>query len=207
MNEIWAIVLAAGESKRMETQKLLLPFDGNTIIGKVVENIISSEVKKIMVVLGSNLEEIHNALKNLPVSFCFNVDYKEGMHTSVYCGFRALPEHAAAALVFQGDQPFIPGEVTNKIINAWKRTQKGIVIPVSGGKRGHPTLFNMKYREEITQIDAAQGLRSIALTHPEDVLEVETDFTGITWDIDTKNDYLDALNQIKSNEYGRNNSF
>jgi molybdenum cofactor cytidylyltransferase len=197
MAETWAIILAAGESKRMETQKLLLPFDGVTIIGKVIENVLLSNVDKIMVVLGSHSESIKSALKDLPVSCCYNENYREGMHTSVICGVAALPVTASAALVFLGDQPFIPAIVTKRVIDCWEKTGKGIVIPVFEGKRGHPALFDLKYREELCRLDQAQGLRSLALNFPDDVLEIETGVQEITRDIDTKNDYLNELNQSK----------
>jgi molybdenum cofactor cytidylyltransferase len=197
MAETWAIILAAGESKRMKTQKLLLPFDGQTIIGKVIENAVLSEADKIMVVLGSHRESILAAIKDMPVCCCYNEDYREGMHTSVICGFGALPASASAALVFLGDQPFIPPIVSNLVIDTWKKTGKGIVIPVFGGKRGHPSLYDLKYREEISRLDKVSGLRSVALNFPEDVIEIETGSQEITRDIDTKNDYLNELNQIK----------
>jgi len=204
MNDVWAIVLAAGMSTRMETQKLLLPFAGKTVVGKVVENILNSGIDRVMVVLGANHDEISEALKSWPVKTIWNENYPEGMHTSVISGVKALPSNAQAALIFLGDQPFIPEKVVRKVVEAWKISGKGIVIPLFNGKRGHPTLYDMKYQTEITNLDPTMGLRSVALKFPEDTCEVETFCPEIVRDIDTKSDYLNEIN--KTNEHGRNHS-
>lgn len=191
---LWAVVLAAGESRRMGTQKLLLPCPGQPMIRQVVENILSAGVKSIMVVTGSHRDEVMGVLEGLPVHFSHNEKFREGMFSSVVCGITALPEGTEAFLLFLGDQPFIPPEVTLEVINAFRRNQKGIVIPISGGERGHPTLFDLKYLREILTLSPEGGLRTLMGLHPEDILEVEVNSAGITRDIDTKNDYLNALN-------------
>lgn len=200
MNEIWAIVLAAGSSTRMGTQKLLLPFEGKTIIEKVVENILLSGISHIRVVLGSDSGEIAETLQSWPVSFVSNGNFQEGMHTSVICGVNSLPPTARAVLIFLGDQPFIPGHVTEKVVEAWKNSGEGIVIPLFDGKRGHPPLYDMKYRNELSNLDPTQGLRSVAQKFPEDICEVETFSPEIVRDIDTKSDYINEIN--KTTQHG-----
>lgn len=204
MNEIWSIVLAAGLSTRMGTQKLLLPFEGKTIIEKVVENILNSGIEHVMVVLGSDRAEISEALKSMPVHFVVNENFQEGMHTSVISGVKALPPEAKAVLLFLGDQPFIPARAIEIVAEAWKNSGKGIVIPLFEGKRGHPPLYNLKYRYELSNLDPNQGLRSIAQKFPDDICEVETFCPEIVRDIDTKKDYLNELN--KTNNHGKTNS-
>ncbi|MDP3433930.1 MAG: nucleotidyltransferase family protein [Bacteroidota bacterium] len=120
MNDVWAIVLAAGMSTRMGTQKLLLPFDGKTIVEKVVENILKSGIVNVVVVLGANSVEITEVLKSWPVQTIWNENFREGMHTSVISGVNALPENAKAVMIFLGDQPFIPVNVSATVVEAWK---------------------------------------------------------------------------------------
>lgn len=203
MNDIWAIVLAAGLSTRMGTQKLLLPFEGKTIIEKVVENILNSGIDRINVVLGSNADEISETLKSMPVHFVTNENFRNGMHTSVISGAKALPPETKAVLIFLGDQPFIPEKAIRTVAEAWKTSGKGIVIPLFDGKRGHPPLYDLKYRDELENLDPTQGLRSVALKFPEDIFEVETFCSEIVRDIDTKDDYLNELNKTK--QHGRSN--
>lgn len=197
MSEIWGIVLASGESKRMKVQKLLLPFQGKTIIEKVIENVIQSVVDCTLVVVGSEKEEILGVINNLPVSYCYNDGYRHGMLSSVKCGFQSLPRIFEAALVFLGDQPMIPAEAVNRVIQAYRQSQKGIVIPVFQKKRGHPLLIDSKYREEIEKLGDQEGLRGLASKFPDDVLEVEVNLPGILRDIDTNEEYLEAINQIQ----------
>jgi molybdenum cofactor cytidylyltransferase len=198
MSEIWAIVLVAGESKRMNAQKLLMPFGSKTMIETVVENVAASAVGKIMIVTGSHKEEMINATAHLPISHCYNDNYKQGMLSSVKCGIRALPDDCEAAMIFLGDQPLIPVKVVNLIIGAYRGSDKGIVIPTYEKKRGHPLLIDRKYHEEIEKITDQEGLRVLAYKHADDVLEIETNAPGILRDIDTREEYLNAVNQIGS---------
>jgi molybdenum cofactor cytidylyltransferase len=195
MNEIWAIILAAGESKRMKVPKMLLPFNGKTMIEKVIDNVARSEVFRILVVLGSYRDEILETISDLRVSHCYNENYRYGMLSSVQCGFKNLPMHYDAVLVFPGDQPMIEPEVINQIIKAYRETGKGIVIPVYRKKRGHPLLIDFKYRDIIDKLSNDEGLRSLANIYQKDVFEVKTKSPGILKDFDTKEDYLNEINK------------
>ncbi len=194
MGNSWAVILAAGSSRRMGSQKLLLPFGQNTIIGTVVDNVLNSSVDHVMIVLGANQETIQDSIGNLPVQFCYNKEHEKGMLSSVICGIRALPQEAVAALIFLGDQPGIPPKVTNSVIDAYMEELVGIVIPVHNHRRGHPLLVDMKYRKEIEHLDLEEGLRALRHHFPDDVMEVEVDEPGILVDIDTREDYKNATN-------------
>jgi molybdenum cofactor cytidylyltransferase len=194
MGNHWAIILAAGSARRMGSQKLLLPFGKSTMIETVVDQVLGSSVKHVMVVLGANRQEVQDALAVKPVKFCYNKAHEDGMLSSVQCGIRALPADASSALIFLGDQPGIPPAVINSVIQAYLQELVGIVIPVHAHRRGHPLLVDMKYRKEIGQLDLEEGLRSLRHHFPDDVLEVEVDEPGILVDIDTPADYKKATN-------------
>ena len=195
MGEIWAIILAAGESKRMKVPKMLLPFHGKTMIEKVVENVAGSEVFRTLVVVGAFRDEILGAISHTGVSSCYNENYRNGMLSSVKCGFRNLPALYDAVVVFPGDQPFIEPDVINSLIGAYRKTGKGIIIPVYRKKRGHPVLISSKYRDAIGSLDENEGLRSLSLMFKEDVSEVKTSSPGILKDFDTTDVYLNELNK------------
>jgi molybdenum cofactor cytidylyltransferase len=196
MKGIWGIVLAAGESKRMGSPKMTLPFRDKTIIGTVIANVMASEVEKSIVVLGANHDEVLSLTEKYPVVNCFNANYKEGMLSSVKCGFEHLPQDFRAALVLLGDQPMIETEVIDLIIQAYNKSDRGIVVPVHNGKRGHPLLVDSRYRKEICGMAGPDGLGGLLKTHPEDVLEVESMHLSVLRDIDTQEDYLNEVNQI-----------
>jgi molybdenum cofactor cytidylyltransferase len=196
-NGIWAIILAAGESKRMGSPKLVLPFRGKTIIENVIGNISRSKIENMILVLGADSEKIIKAVEGADVKLCYNENYSQGMLSSVICGFSSLPHDFIAALVFQGDQPLIDPDITNTVIDAYKKSGKGIIIPTCGKRRGHPLLLDSKYREEVMKLDDSEGLRALPYKFPHDVLEVEVEHQGILKDIDTEADYFSELNQTR----------
>ena len=171
---IWAIILAAGESRRMGTQKLLLPSGGTTVVGAVVRTAQASRAGRTLVVLGSDHEAIRGELgllggnamsksrdrPGIPtqpasrgVDFVVNENYPLGMLTSIQAGLRALPADAQAAIVLLGDQPFLASRVIDAVIAAYEAGRNGIVIPTFQGRRGHPILVDLKYRDEVLAID------------------------------------------------------
>ncbi len=190
---IWAMILAAGESKRMGKPKLLLPYGEKTIIETIVETIVSSNVENTLVILGSERENIEEKIKNSPVRIVYNRDFRSGMLSSVQCGFKALPQETRAVLVVLGDQPKISADVINKLIDAYKSTGKGIVLPVYKKERGHPVLIDVKYGEEVESLSPEVGLRGTVYNHPEDILEVEVETPSIFQDIDDESDYKREL--------------
>lgn len=187
-----AIILAAGSSRRMGTQKLLLPFGDSTIIETVIQNVLQSKVDSTLVVLGADSDRIRKAIEHFPVETCYNGDHEAGMLTSIMCGFSTLPEETGTVLVFLGDQPGITPGITNRIISAYNESLHGIVVPVHDHSRGHPLLVDYKYKNEIVKLDLEKGLRHLMHIFPQDVLEVELNEPGILLDIDTKEDYNNA---------------
>jgi molybdenum cofactor cytidylyltransferase len=195
MGEIWAIVLAGGESKRMGSPKMILPYEGMTIIEKVLENVLASDVEKVVTVLGSHKDEVLEVIDKLPVLHCYNKDYQDGMLSSVKCGFEFLPGDFRAAMVFLGDQPMVETSVINQMINVYQESGKGILVPVFENKRGHPLMLDGKYRDEIINFDDPEGLKGILRRHPDDLLEVDTENPSVLMDIDTNEDYFNEINK------------
>lgn len=193
--KIGALILAAGESKRMGEPKLLLPFGERTIIETVVDNIVQSKVDEILLVLGSNAEKIEEKIKDFPLRITVNPHFQKGMLSSVQWGFKGLSEKVQGVLVCLGDQPSISTDVIDKIIEAYKQTGKGIVVPTYNKNRGHPVLIDMKYLEEVQNLGADVGLRGVVYDHPEDTLEVEVESPAILKDIDNPDDYSKELEE------------
>jgi molybdenum cofactor cytidylyltransferase len=202
---IWAVILAAGESKRMGTQKLLLPFGETSIIGAVVRSAAASRIDGRMVVLGADREavrreverEIEAARPSGPrdaeragkIAFTVNESYRLGMLTSIQAGLRALPEDAGAAVIMLGDQPFLPSRVVDGVVAAYETGGGSIVIPTFRGRRGHPVLIDLKYKDEVLAIEPLDGLRALMRARPGDILEVDVADANILRDLDTPEDF------------------
>lgn len=186
---IWAVVLAAGKSERMGSAKLLLPMGRSTLIETVVGGVLRSRPDGVLVVLGANREKFEPVLGKYPVRTVFNPDFEQGMLSSVKRGFEAVPRDARAVLVFLGDQPPPPASITRRIIDAYSKTGKGIVLPAYRGRRGHPVLIDLKYRGEVAALDPRIGLRQLPRVHPDDVFEIKVRTAAVLRDIDTPEDY------------------
>ena len=192
---IWAVVLAAGESRRMGTQKLLLPYGGTTVVEAVVRSALDSRVDETMVVLGADREAVRNALKSYPVTFAVNEGYRRGMLSSIQTGLASMPGGVQAAVLLLGDQPAVASATIDELVQAYRERRRGIYLPVYGERRGHPILVDAGYRPEILGLDPEVGLRQLAKDHPEDVVTVEISEGEAPEDLDVPSDYARAVSK------------
>lgn len=191
---IGVIVLAAGHSRRMGTQKLLLPLAGQTLIGKVVGEVLASAVDHVVVVVSQDEADVKRELAKQPVVVATNPDPAGEMLSSVRCGLRALPQGCAAAMVVLGDQPGMNSALVRELIRKY-RESGGIVVPAHQGRRGHPTLFSASYFDEVLTHYDGVGLHGLLKAHPEDVHELEIADPGALDDVDHPDDYRRELNR------------
>jgi len=189
---ICSIVLAAGMSRRMGVQKLLLPFAEKTVIAHIVDQLVGA-VDEVYVVTGHEEEKVAAELCSRAVSVVVNPEYEDGMLSSVRCGIRALPEDCLGVLVGLGDQPGITSELVNEMARAFESGDKGIVVPVCKDKRGHPLLFSGGYCDEILNSYDDVGLRGLLVAHPDDILELDVASTAVLADMDYPEDYRREL--------------
>jgi molybdenum cofactor cytidylyltransferase len=194
---ISAILLAAGESRRMGDFKQLLPFQGKTFVECCVDNLLATNVYEVIVVTGHRQAEVRQALANRHIKFAFNADYQMGMSSSIKCGVQSLDEKTTAILIALADQPQIHSSVINKVIAAYQAEHPLIVVPVYANRRGHPIILDAKLREEILAIDPAQGLRQIVQAHKDQALYLDMMNDSILLDFDYPQDYQKFLAQEK----------
>ena len=186
---ISAIVLAAGLSRRMGSVKQLLPLrGGKSVIRVVVEEVRSSGVDEVIVVLGFRAEEIAENLSGSGARTVVNRDYESGMTSSVCCGMRAAVE-AQSYLICLGDQPLVDAAIARAVIAVGRRTDSGIVIPTYEGKGGHPIFIDRRYTEEILQLGPDVGLNTFTRRHVGETLRLPVDDRHIVDDMDTPADY------------------
>lgn len=187
-----AIVLAAGRSRRMGTQKLLLPFVGSTVIARVVDAFLKARIDQVLVVVRSDSREIRNALSNRPLVFVENADPDGDMLSSVRCGLRALPASVETVAVSPGDQPSLEPDLIRDMLAAYREDPHRIMVPVHQGHRGHPLLFAAKYREEVLRDFDGVGLRGLLERHAANVRKWHTEDAAVAEDLDTPEDFSRA---------------
>lgn len=190
---ISAILLAAGESRRMGQFKQLLHFADKSFVEHCVDNLLASRVDEVIIVTGHRELDIRRAVGARPVKFAHNSDYRSGMASSIKCGVRSLAENARAFILALVDQPQIGTDVINLLIEAYEKKPALIVIPAYQGKNGHPILLDLTLKEEILRFDPEQGLRQVVRTHREQVVRVEVTSAEILEDFDSPEDYERAL--------------
>ncbi len=190
---ISAIILAAGESKRMGQPKQLLPFRGSTLLGQIVENLLQSQAAETIVVLGSQAEKIIPQIAREPIRIVVNPDFEQGMSSSIKCGLNHISEAADGVMIVLGDQPLIEKETIDLLIEKHRQSERGIILPVYKGIRGHPVIFKMKYKDELLRLTGDIGGKQIVERHPSDVLEVEVDSESVVISIDVESDYQSLI--------------
>ncbi|MBC8469212.1 MAG: nucleotidyltransferase family protein [Planctomycetes bacterium] len=194
---ICAIVLAAGRSRRMGVQKLLLPFGGKTVIAHIVDQLTASSVDEVHVVVGCQGKQVSRELSGRPVSIVNNSNYKSGMLSSVRCGLHAISQQCRAVLVALGDQPSVTTKLIDKMLQNFASNEKQILVPLYNGKRGHPIMFSATYREEILTYYDAVGLRGLLYAHKDDIFELPVKTFAVLSDMDYPQDYQRELALFK----------
>ena len=184
---IAAVVLAAGLARRMGRPKLLLDLRGKPVVRWSVEALLP-HVGDLVVVTGAEDGAIREALGGLAIRFAVNPRPQDGQGTSIAVGVAALKPWTRAALVALGDQPRVPEVVLPKLIEAFGRGGKAIVVPVYRGMQGTPVLFASEVFPELLALRGDTGARSVVQARPERVDAVALDLP-MPLDVDTPEDY------------------
>ncbi|HTB47665.1 MAG TPA: molybdopterin-binding/glycosyltransferase family 2 protein [Acetobacteraceae bacterium] len=185
---IAAVVLGAGRSRRMAPHNKLLIADkaGKPMIARVVDNVLSSNARPILVVTGHMADQIEHALGGRPVRYVNAADYAEGLSASLKAGIAAVPPECSAALVCLGDMPLVTGRMIDRLLAAYDPDEgRLIVLPVFHGKQGNPMLWDRRFFPEILGISGDSGARFLIGKHMESVAEVEMADDAVLRDFDT----------------------
>jgi molybdenum cofactor cytidylyltransferase len=185
MANISAVILAAGASTRMGTQKLLLPLGGEPLVRRAVRQVCDAGFDDVLVVVGSDWENTLAALDGLPIRHAVNADYASGMGSS----FRTAVAHlsgSAAAMFALADQPFVTANEYRTVLDTYRRQSPPIISVRYGDVMAPPHLFQNEFFPELAQMQ--HGARSLLQKHHErtTVLHFGAD---LLMDIDTPEDY------------------
>lgn len=190
IQHIAAIVLGAGQSRRMGQPKLVLPWGRSTVIQHVVTQLVEGGIGEIVVVTGGAREAVESALANCPVKLAHNPDYdRSEMLTSLQTGISALPPGTEAFLVVLGDQPTIEGKVVRQVVASYLETGAALIIPSYEMRRGHPWLVGRELWNDLLEMGPEQTMRDFLRKQETRIAYIQVDSPGILKDMDTPDDY------------------
>lgn len=151
---IAGLVLAAGQSSRMGTMKVLLPLEGESLVRRMTRRALEAGLAPVVVVLGRDAERVRQEVADLSCLAVVNPAYAEGMMTSVRRGLEHLPPEAEAAVVILADQPLVTADQLRRIREACEAKRPPIVVSDYEGVKGPPTLYR---RDLFPELAAARG--------------------------------------------------
>jgi molybdenum cofactor cytidylyltransferase len=194
-HQVAAVILAAGASTRMGRPKQLLPWGKKTMLQHVVDTVRAAPVDQVVLVLGSQAEEILESLDlgQQPVTpsirVVINAHPKRGLSSSIQVGLTALNDDVDAALFVLADQPAITPQIIGAIVECYRQTHAPIVAPVHQGRRGNPVLFARETFPALMRVREDQGGRAILGQYVARIEQVEVSTDAIFQDIDTAGEY------------------
>lgn len=184
---IAALVLAAGESRRMGARnKLLIEVDGAPMVRRVAAAALASRAAPVVVVTGHEAGRVRAALAGLDVAFAHNPDHAEGMSGSLRCGLAALGPGLDGVVICLGDMPRTDAATIDRLIAGFDPAAgRAIGVPTWRGKRGNPVLWAARYFDEIRRLAGDVGARHLIGDHAAAVYEIESPDRSVTLDVDT----------------------
>jgi len=186
---ISAILLAAGESRRMDSPKPLLAWQGATLIEYQIAQLREAGVSDVIAVLGHRSADVLPLVSAAGARGVFNERYREGRASSLRAGAAAV-EGAQTVVVLSVDQPR-PASVTRRLLGAHA---SGITVPSHAGRHGHPVILDAALLPELREADeATQGLRAVLARHAAEVHEVPFDSAAVLLDLNTPEAYERAI--------------
>lgn len=188
MPALEAILLAAGESRRMGFPKPLLKIGNQTFVEKLARAMLSA-ADRLIVVVGAHGDRVRPAIPRDPrITVVENPEWLRGQLSSIKAGLRSLDPGDEAVIVHLTDHPTVTAATFAAVADAWRASRKPIVIARHGGRRGHPVLFDRSVFAELLAAPEDQGARAVVNADPARVHYVEVNDPGITLDLDTPED-------------------
>ncbi|MCO6417687.1 molybdopterin-binding/glycosyltransferase family 2 protein [Siccirubricoccus sp. KC 17139] len=186
--QVAALVLAAGRSRRMAPLNKLLVTDdtGVPMVTRVVDNVLASRARPVVVVTGYERERVEEALTGRGVIFAHAEDYAEGLSASLKAGLAALPKEVEGVVICLGDMPLVAGPMIDRLLAAFDPEEgRAIVMPTFRGKQGNPMLWAREFLPEMMSITGDVGARHLVGKHADRVAEVEMADDAVLRDFDT----------------------
>ena len=197
---ISATILAAGSSQRMGDNKLLLPFQDNTLINVVCKTIIDSYLKPVFVVTGFENKKVLESLPKSIDKIVYNEDWSRGMATSINKAISSLPNNIDGNMIVLGDMPLVTVKTINKLHQVFLNNNGNKIIYADYlGKQANPVIFPRKFFDEILHLNGDKGCKKIIYKNRKSSIGVPIDSSEVIFDCDTKKDYSNLISMKLDN--------
>ena len=189
---ISAIVLAAGQSKRMGgDNKLIKKYNKKYLINHIIGTLIKSKVNKIIVVLGFQKIKVRKiTVKNKKINFVFNKNYKSGMASSIKTGLKRILKKNIGFLVVQADMPLISKKIINSLCYAIENNNKEIVVPIYKINMGNPIGFKSSMIKILNKTKGDSGAKKMIKRNKKNLSLISVNSKSIFKDFNTQGDFL-----------------
>lgn len=193
-HRLFALIPAAGRSRRMGVPKLLLPWHGTTVIEQLINTLTRPEIAAIVVVTRPDDVELHAALRRTSAIVVVPEHEPPDMRDSVELGLRAIRQRFAPNdddgwLLIPADHPLLEPEVLDGLLTRWSRGDCNALVPAHGDRRGHPTLLRWSLAANVEQLPRDVGINALLRSSPSLVTEWPTHRESVFADLDTPEDY------------------
>ncbi|WP_269243235.1 nucleotidyltransferase family protein [Flavobacterium limnophilum] len=184
------LILAAGESRRMNAIKQVLPWKNTTLLGNAIEQAIQSKGNAVYVVLGANADRIAPSIAHYGIQSIENKNWKNGLGNSIACGVNFLKEnqlHHDAILITLADQPLITAADYNALIDKYAEKEAKIIASETDNTPSVPAIFDAVYFGKLAQLNQDKGAKEILMAAQKEVYMLRSN--AQMRDIDTQRAY------------------
>lgn len=200
-DEVYGVILAAGESSRLGFPKQLLPFRNKTILEAVIDNVLKSKLRKIFLVIGFKGSEIKKSLnsqiRSRRINILINKNFNKGKATSIQLALKKIPPSCQAVMFILGDKPLVDRELINRLLKTFQHKKSFLAFPVYRTERGNPVIFHRQLFPELMKFKGDFGGKNLIRRYWNSACRLKLKSWSSQLEVNTWEDYLKLLCQEK----------
>lgn len=200
---LFAVVPAAGRSRRMGRPKLSLPLGERTVLQRLLDALAAPEIVERVVVVRGDDDPLAAAASAAGAHVVRPAKAPPEMRDSVEHALRAIqerhaPDQGDGWILVPADHPVLEPTAVRSMIEIWKTELPEILVPTCGGRRGHPTIFRWELSADVFALPADCGLNRLMKDRAAGVREWPVERPSILIDLDTPEDYERIRREFES---------
>lgn len=192
MAELAAVILAAGRSRRMGENKLLLPLGDATVLEQFLRTFPYELFQQVILVVAD--QRVGALGGQFPLTICQNDAPEKGKSHSIRLGLGGVDQHHGVMFLV-ADQPLLKNKTIQRLVQVFAEDMSRIVVPEARGQGRNPVIFPQAMRSELNTLQGDDGGRLLIARYPQLVRPVRFDDAGQFVDIDGVDTYHHIKNQ------------